>query len=125
MSLEKTTERPEYPQGMEIEVRQRGGLLGLDRQYLVKDGAIEVIEKGEPQGSQSLDPQQAARIDELARSAHGARVQGADELASDDMETTVAIHRDEDSSSLKLHSGDVAPREVWDLIGEISRAFGA
>lgn len=110
---------------MEIEVHQRGGLLGLDRRYLVKDGQVEVFDEGRTQRSRSLDPEQADRIDQLAKSASKAEVKGADSLASDSMETKVDIRRDGDSSSLKLRSGDEAPRAVWDLIGEVSKASRA
>jgi hypothetical protein len=110
---------------MEISVRQRGGVLGLDRHYLVKDGAIEVTEKGRKRGSQNLDPQQAALIQELAESASEAEVDRADTLASDNMETTVEIRREGANRNLLLHSGDKAPRAVWDLIGAVSKASGA
>jgi hypothetical protein len=113
---------------MEIEVRQRGGFLGLDRHYLVKDGAIEVTDKGLHRKSQSLDPEQVARIAELAKSASEATVDrtGADDtLASDEMETTLAIRHGDGDSNLQLRSGDKAPRAVWDLIGEVSKASGA
>jgi hypothetical protein len=73
-------------------------------------------------GSKGLDSKQAARIHELATSVAGARVKAADSLASDEMETKVDIRRDDGSSSLHLHTGDSAPPEVWDLIGEVSRA---
>jgi hypothetical protein len=107
---------------MEIEVHQRGGLLGLDRRYLVKDGQVEVFDKGGTRRSRSLDPKQADRIDQLAKSASAAEVEPTDSLASDSMETKVDIRHDDGSSSLKLRSGDAAPREVWDLIGEVSKA---
>jgi hypothetical protein len=110
---------------MEIEVHQRGGVLGLDRRYLVKDGTIEVIDKGRSRGSRELGPEQAAKIDELASSAAGAPVQSADLPSSDTMETAVAIRRDEASHEIKLRTGDNAPPEVWELIGEVSRASGA
>jgi hypothetical protein len=110
---------------MEIEVRQRGGVLGLDRRFLVKDGMIEVTDRGRSQAARPLAPDQAARIVDLADSAYGAEINRGDELVSDDLETTVAIVRDGDSSSLQLHSGDEAPPEVWDLIGEVSRATQA
>lgn len=97
----------------------------MDRRYLVKDGTIEVIDNGQSRGSKGLDATQAARIDELAASVADARVETADSLASDDMETKVDIRRDDGNSSLQLHSGDNAPPEVWDLIGEVSRASGA
>lgn len=96
----------------------------MDRRYLVKDRTIEVIDNGRSGGAKGLDAKQAARIDELAASVAGARVEAADSLASDDMETKLDIRRDDGSSSLQLRTGDSAPPEVWDLIGEVSRAFG-
>lgn len=96
----------------------------MDRRYIVKDRTIEVIDKGRSCRSKGLDPEQAARIEELATSVAGARVETVDSLASDEMETKVAIRRDDASRSLQLHTGDSAPAEVWDLIGEISRASG-
>jgi hypothetical protein len=112
---------------MEIEVRQRGGVLGLDRRYLVKDGAIEVTEEGRREGKRrSLEPKQTARIEALAKSVSGAHVDAADDLVSDDMETTVDIRPDgSESTALRLNSGATAPAEVWDLIGEVSKAFHA
>jgi hypothetical protein len=108
---------------MEIEVHQRGGILGMDRRYVVKGGRIEVIDKGRSRGSRALDPKQRARIDELASCAAHARVRAVDEVpVSDSMETNVAIRSDGGSHKLNLRSGDQAPAEVWDLIGEVSRA---
>jgi hypothetical protein len=110
---------------VEIVVYQRGGVLGLDRRYVVKDGTIEVIDKGRSRGLTELDPQQAARIDELAGYAAGADTESKELPVSDGMETKVQIRRDADSRSLELQTGDEAPPEVWDLIGEVSRASGA
>jgi hypothetical protein len=111
---------------MEIEVHQLGGVLGVDRRYLVKDGAIEVIDKGRSRGSKHLDPSQAARIDQLASHAAAAQpVKGPDRMASDGMTTTVGILVDEgDKRFLEVESGDLAA-PVWDLIGEVSRASEA
>jgi hypothetical protein len=79
---------------MEIELRQRGGVLGIDRCYLVKDGTIETIEGGRSRGLREIDPQRAARIDELAGFASDASVETRDVPRSDDMETTLEIRRD-------------------------------
>lgn len=112
---------------MEIEVHQRGGVLGLDRRYLVKDGTIEVIDKGRSRGSKELDPTLAAKIDELAKDAAGSvssRASGL--LPSDGMQTDIAILGDTGTKSvLGVSTGDDAPAVVWDLIGEVSRASGA
>jgi hypothetical protein len=111
---------------MEIEVHQLGGVLGMDRRYVVKDGAIEVIDKGRSRGSKHLDPSQAARIDELANHAADAKpVKRRDPLASDGMTTKVGILVDDgDKRFLEVESGDIAA-PVWDLIGEVSRASEA
>jgi hypothetical protein len=111
-----------YPLAMEIDLRQRGGVLGIDRRYVVKDGTIETIEKGRSRGLRELDPQRAARIDQLASFASDAPVEAVDLPRSDDMETTLDIRQNSGSRSIRLHSGYTAPREVWDLIGEVSRA---
>jgi hypothetical protein len=112
---------------MEIEVRQRGGVLGMDRRYLVKDGTIEVIDKGRSRGSRGLNPAQAARIAELAEHAAGSVPQkSSDLLPSDGLQTDIAILRDTGAKSvMELNTGDKAPAAVWDLIGEVSRASGA
>ena len=110
---------------MEIEVHQRGGVLGMDRRYVVKDGTIEVIDKGRSRGLTELDPEQAARIDELATSAASARTTPKELAVSDGMETKVDIRGEAEGHSLMLHTGDGAPSEVWDLIGEVSRASSA
>ena len=54
---------------MEVEVHHRGGALGMDRRSVVKDGSIEVIDKGLSLGAKPLEPAQAARIDALAADA--------------------------------------------------------
>jgi hypothetical protein len=112
---------------MEIEVHQRGGVLGLDRRYLVKDGTIEVIDKGRSRGSKNLDPTQVAKIDELAKHAAGSVSRKAGGLLpSDGMQTDIAIRGDTGIKSvLEVSTGDNAPAVVWDLIGEVSRASGA
>ncbi len=112
---------------MEIEVHQRGGVLGLDRRYLVKDGTIEVIDKGRSRGSKDLDPAQAAKIDELAQhAADSESPRAASLLPSDGMQTEIAILGDTGSKRvLEVGTGDNAPAVVWDLIGEVSRASGA
>jgi hypothetical protein len=107
---------------MEIEVHQSGGVLGLDRRYVIKDGTIEVIDKGRSRGSRELGASQAARISALAASAAAAHVKSIDEPISDDMETNLHIRQDAGSQSLRVRTGDEAPSEVWDLIGEVSRA---
>lgn len=109
---------------MEIEVHQRGGVLGTDRRYLIKDGTIEVIDKGRSRGFKRLDPTRAARIDALAESAAAAKpTPKADVLVSDSMETEIAIVAENGTKSmLHLHTGDVVPAVVWDLIGEVNYA---
>jgi hypothetical protein len=115
-----------YPVGVEIEVRQRGGVLGLDRRYLVKDGTIEVIDKGRSRGAKTLAPEQAARIHELAHVAKGAQVKRTDVPISDDMETEIDIRGGAGADNLlRVRTGAAAPPEVWDLIGEVSRASDA
>jgi hypothetical protein len=112
---------------MEIEVHQRGGILGLDRSYLVKDGVIEVTDNGHPSASVELDPAQDAHIRELAESAEMAQelAGGAQPLVSDSMETDVSIRGNGGTSSLTVRTGDDrVPPEVWQLIGEVSRASG-
>jgi hypothetical protein len=108
---------------MEIEVRQRGGALGLDRRYLVRDGAIEVIDGGESRGRTRLDPAQQERIAELARAAvadSGPAAPGRRGGArpSDAMHTAIAI---DGQHRLTLASGDDAP-SAWNLVGEVSQA---
>ena len=96
----------------------------MDRRYLIKDKTIEVIDKGESRGTRSLDPSQAARIDELAASAASADVKPTEPLPSDRMETQIDIRGDADTKRLQVGSGDDAPPAVWELIGEVSRASG-
>jgi hypothetical protein len=94
---------------VEVEVHQRGGVLGLDRRYVVKDGTIEVIDKGRSRGLTKLDPDQAARIDELAGHAAEAETLAKDVPASDGMETQVYIRQNGGSRTLGLQTGDEAP----------------
>jgi len=112
---------------MRIEIHQRGGVLGLDRVYLVVDGTIEVIDKGRSRGAQHLDPDAAERIGALAASAAEAEpARGDGPPVSDSMETDIAIEAGTATSCrLVVRSGDDAPDEVWALIGEIGRASGA
>jgi hypothetical protein len=108
---------------MEIEVHQRGGILGMDRRYVVKDGTIEVIDSGRSRGRRKLAIETRARIARLADSAAGAAVDARELVTSDTMLTDVAIvHDNQDRQQLHLRSGDGAPAVVWDLIGEVSRA---
>ena len=111
---------------MRIEIHQRGGVLGLDRIYLVVDGTIEVIDKGRSRGAQELDPDAAERIGALAASAADAEPARADApLVSDGMETDIAIESGaETSCRLVVRTGDDAPDAIWALIGEIGRASG-
>src|SRR5829696_606552 len=113
---------------MRIEIHQRGGVLGLDRIYLVVDGTIEVIDKGRSRGAQDLDPDAAERIGALAASAAEADTAAPADgpPVSDGMETDIAIEADTDARCrLVVRTGDDAPDEVWALIGEIGRASGA
>jgi hypothetical protein len=110
---------------MEIEVHQRGGILGLDRRYVVRDGTIEVIDRGTSRGSRELSSEQRSRIAELASSAADAPVeQHPAPPVSDAMETDVAIRHEDGDRRLNVRTGDTAPAAVWDLIGEVSRASG-
>ena len=112
---------------MRIEVHQRGGVLGLDRIYVVIDGTIEVIDKGRSRGARELDPDAAQRIGALAASAAHARPapSGAAPV-SDAMETDIAIEPDAgERCRLSVRTGEDAPESVWALIGEIGRASGA
>ena len=97
----------------------------MDRRYVVKDGTIEVIDKGRSRGLTKLDPDQAARIDELASHAADAQTKAKDIPTSDGMETQVHIRQNSGTRSLDLQSGDEAPPAVWELIGEVSRASGS
>ena len=112
---------------MRIEVHQRGGVLGLDRLYLVVDGTIEVIDKGRSRGAQTLDPDAAERIGALAASAARANPTPAETVrVSDAMETDIAIEPGAGRRCrLSVRTGDAAPDVVWALIGEIGRASGA
>jgi hypothetical protein len=107
---------------MEVEVHQRGGVLGMDRRYVVKDGTIEVIDKGQSRGLTKLDPDQAARIDELASHAAHAQPKAKNVPTSDGMQTQISIRENGGSRNLDLQTGDDAPPAVWELIGEVSRA---
>lgn len=98
----------------------------MDRRYLVKNGRIEVIDRGRSRGTKDLDASQLARLDELASSAavtdHAKPASG---LVSDGIETNIAIRPDSGGDrTLQLRTGDDAPAEVWDLIGEVSRFSG-
>ena len=110
---------------MEIEVHQQGGVLGMDRRYLVRDGTIEVIDKGRSRGRTQLAPDQADRIGELAHHAAGAQTQAKKLLTSDGMTTRIRIRGADSDRDLTLETGDEAPSEVWDLVGEVSRASEA
>lgn len=107
---------------MEVEVHQSGGVLGLDRRYLVNDRNIEVIDNGHSRGHTTLDAAQAARIHELATSAASAHVKALDLVPPDEMETKIAVRNDSQRRVLTVRTGDEAPPAVWDLIGEVSRA---
>jgi hypothetical protein len=96
----------------------------MDRRYVVKDGTIEVIDKGRSRGLTKLDPTQAARIEELASDAAGAPIESKKVLASDGLDTQVHIRDNGGTSRLDLQTGDAAPPAVWELIGEVSRASG-
>jgi hypothetical protein len=112
---------------MKIEVHQRGGVLGMDRRYVIADGRIEVIDKGHSRGAKDLEPSQAARIDALAADAAGTTPLPAPSPTgiSDDMVTAIAIENDAGATRrMKLQTGDDAPDAVWNLIGEVSRASG-
>jgi len=111
---------------MRIEVHQRGGVLGLDRLYLVVGGTIEVIDKGRSRGARDLDPDAARRIGALAASAAEAEpAPSAASPVSDAMETDIAIEAGAARCRLSVRTGDDAPDVVWALIGEIGRASGA
>jgi hypothetical protein len=109
---------------MRIEVHQRGGVLGLDRLYLVIDATIEVIDKGRSRGARDLDPDAAERIGALAASAVQAEpARTAAPPVSDAMETDIAIQAGAgEPRRLSVRTGDDAPDVVWALIGEIGRA---
>jgi hypothetical protein len=104
-----------------------GAVLGLDRRYVVREGTIEVIDRRRSRGARDLDPDQAARIDKLAAST--ASVDSEDSadllLVGDSMETDVVVKDgDGPESTLVLRSGDDSPSEVWELVGEVTRASG-
>lgn len=107
---------------MEVEVHQIGGVLGLDRRYVFKDGLVEVIDRGRRTRKIRLEPEQVERIDKLAALVSDTEVRAGRSLHSDDMQTTVDIRRLGHRHSFELHSGDVAPAEMWDLIDVVSRS---
>jgi hypothetical protein len=109
---------------MEVEVHQRGGVLGMDVRYRVKEGSIEVIENGLSRGAKQLELAQAERIGALAATAAGAQATpGRAAGISDAMVTAIAIRDDDGTpSQLELRTGDDAPDAVWELISEVSRA---
>jgi hypothetical protein len=107
---------------MRIEVHQHGGVLGLDRRVLVRDGTIEVIDRGRSRGARPLDPAEAERLGALAESAAAAGTGDRDPgPVSDDMRTEIRIG----DRRLSVRTGDRSPAEVWALIAELGRASGA
>ena len=104
---------------MRIEVHQRGGVLGLDRRVVVRDGTIEVIDKGRSRGVRALDPAEEARLGALAESAAGAGAgHGQPGPISDDMRAEIRI----DDLRLSVRTGDGSPAQVWELLAELGRA---
>lgn len=113
---------------MEIDVRQVGGVAGLDRRYVVKDGAVEVIDKGLSRGAKRLGSEEVTRLSELAGRAKATKrpkKRRRGPSGGDDMTTTVDITLEDGSKwVLELQSGDDA-LPVWELVGEVSRASEA
>ena len=112
---------------MEISVRQRGGVFGLDRQVEVKDGVLTVSERG-VRRALNLPPHSAERLNHLAASVLSTSAALRSDPAgpaSDEMITEVDISHAGSRRSLALRSGDDAPLEVWDLIGAVGEASEA
>jgi hypothetical protein len=109
---------------MYIALMQRGGYLGLDRKVEVQDGGLTITENGAVKPTQGLDPAQRAQLEDLA--AKAVRASGQLEprtgtAPSDSMDTELEIEIDGTRTKLALGSGDQAPGDLWQLIGEISK----
>jgi hypothetical protein len=110
---------------MYVALRQRGGFLGLDRKIEVEDGTVSVTENGLKTKVQDLDASKTSQITELAtavleKSSEIAPRSGS--LASDSMETAIEIAAGSKRKVLSVNSGDRAPGELWELVGELSAA---
>jgi hypothetical protein len=104
---------------MRISVRQRGGLLGLDREIETDGAVVRVTEHGRSWYGRSPDSAQRDHIRDLATAVSRISdrvVATYGDLPSDSMATAIAIESDGERKRMTLRSGDSAPEPVWDLI---------
>lgn len=109
---------------VKVSLRQKGGVLGLDREVRFDGTHVQVTEKGAPRRVHPLGKKEVARVRKLATRVvrvSDQAVQHGGELASDGLATRIAIVDGPRQKSLTVRSGDTAPDEVWELIGELDR----
>lgn len=102
---------------VKIQVTEHGGVLGLDRQFLVDGTTFVVTEEGQRTVDANLDHGKAAEIAELGTMAVAETPAPPPEIPpSDVLTTTVAVADNSSSKTFTHSSGQPMPAAVKELV---------
>jgi hypothetical protein len=107
---------------MKISLRQTGGLFGGDRNVDLTDDDLRITERGVAVTARTLSSDETAKVGEVAkRLISTSPSQEAGDLAgaSDSMLTELDIGDADEQRTYRIRSGDVAPDELWELVGTL------
>lgn len=108
---------------MEISLRQRGGVFGLDRHVVLDRRGLSVRDAGDQPGLTRVDARDRRRVTTLALRAveRAADFVGHDTIGvPDDLVNEVRIHLPNRTVDVTFTTADDAPDELWELVGELS-----
>lgn len=108
---------------MKVNVRQKGGFLGVDQELEIEDGKASVMEDGKVKRVSQLDDIVRQRIEGLAERVSGESVvhRKSEYPPSDAMETDVSIVNGPTQTKFRLISGDDASEDVYEFLAITGR----
>ena len=110
---------------MKINLRQTGGIAGVEDQFDLDDANLTVSRRGQPPRTRRLTADEHAKVAEAASRllAHPDLTSaGPEPPVSDSMHTEINIGDAQHPRRFAVESGQDAPDELWDLVDALGDA---
>ena len=108
-----------YPQGVQLTVSIRGGVMDDDRVISVYGDHLTVTDHGKIRASRRLEPAAVDQVERFAHEVMGVTIpQRAHPKAVDGGTTTIEI-ASEKTKRIELWAGENAPEPVWALLDAV------
>jgi len=108
-----------YPQGVQLTVSIRGGVMDDDRVISVYGDHLTVTDHGKSRASRRLEPAAVDQVERLAHEVMGVTIpERVHPKAVDGGSTTIEIVA-EKTKRIELWAGEDAPEPVWALLDAV------